>query len=63
MSARAAFLPGIQAPEPAPPDSLCFAFQGSRLLVRRTAGAAPAACPAASGRRPATWSCRPATAC
>ncbi len=43
MSARAAFLPGIQAPEPAPPDSLCFAFQGSRLLVRRTAGAAPAA--------------------
>jgi NAD+ diphosphatase len=41
MSARANFVPGILAPAPAPPDSLCFAFRGSRLLVRRAA--APAA--------------------
>ncbi len=37
MSAEAAFLPGILPPEPASPDSLCFAFRGSRLLVRRPA--------------------------
>jgi NAD+ diphosphatase len=38
----AAFLPGVRAPEPAPPDSLCFAFLGNRLLVRRAAGSAAA---------------------
>jgi NAD+ diphosphatase len=37
MSAGAAFLPGVLPPEPAPPDSLCFAFRGSRLMVRRAA--------------------------
>jgi len=37
MSPRADFLPGILAPEPAPPDSLCFAYRGSRLLVQRAA--------------------------
>jgi len=41
MSAPGGVLPGVLAPEPAPPDSLCFAFQGNRLLVRR--GAVPAA--------------------
>jgi NAD+ diphosphatase len=32
-----AFQPGVLPPEPAPPDSLCFAFRGSRLLVRPAA--------------------------
>jgi len=40
VNARAPFLPGILPPEPAPPDSLCFAFRGSRLMVRRAAAPA-----------------------
>jgi NAD+ diphosphatase len=35
MSERADFLTAILPPEPVPADSLCFAFRGNRLLVRR----------------------------
>jgi NAD+ diphosphatase len=39
MSADIGFVPGVLPPAAAaPPDSLCFAFRGSRLLVRRGAG-------------------------
>jgi NAD+ diphosphatase len=43
MSARGDFLPGVLPPEPAPADSLCFAFRGSRLLVLRAAAPADSA--------------------
>lgn len=39
MSAGSGFVAGVLAPPAAPPDSLCFAFRGNRLLVRRAAGA------------------------
>jgi len=35
MRTQADFLPGILPPDPVPPASLCFVYQGSRLLVRR----------------------------
>ncbi len=59
MSSGPSFLPGILPPEPAPPDCLCFAFRGSRLMVRRAAApgrdadreaAVPAASPASVPR-------------
>ena len=37
MSADIGFVPGVLPPAAAPSDSLCFAFRGSRLLVRRAA--------------------------
>jgi NAD+ diphosphatase len=33
---RPEFLPTTLAPDPLPPESLCFAFQSNRLLVRRS---------------------------
>jgi NAD+ diphosphatase len=43
------FHPGGIAPEPAPPTALCFAYRGSRLLVRR--GRAGASAPRAGELR------------
>jgi NAD+ diphosphatase len=42
------FLPGIVPPDPVPAESLCFAYRGSRLLVRRgEPGVQPGAQPGA----------------
>jgi NAD+ diphosphatase len=42
MSTGIGFVPGVLPPEAPPPDSLCFAFCGNRLLVRRAAEQNPA---------------------